>query len=111
LPPALRQPLINQGFTDPLQLAAAADLLHVALPPSSLAAIDVAAVSSVSHRSPSRRRGRSRRPSTPSSFSRRSESPRRRPTSPPAGSTLCWYHHFFQAKAKKCVTPCSWSGN
>ena len=35
------------------------------------------------------------------------------PTPTPTGnkSSLCWYHGRFRDRAKKCVSPCSWSGN
>ena len=35
------------------------------------------------------------------------------PTPTPAGdkSALCWYHRRFGDRAKKCVSPCNWSGN
>ncbi|XP_077491696.1 uncharacterized protein LOC144102265 [Amblyomma americanum] len=29
----------------------------------------------------------------------------------PGSSTLCWYHRMFQNRARKCTSPCGWSGN
>ena len=44
----------------------------------------------------------------------RSPSPRRYSTRNPVSnppSTICWYHQNFGASAKKCRSPCSYSGN
>ena len=50
----------------------------------------------------------------------RSRTPRRSPSPSPASvspqqqlfsSTMCWYHQCFGADAKKCCSPCSYSGN
>lgn len=30
---------------------------------------------------------------------------------PPAGSTLCFFHHNFGQRARKCVQPCTWAEN
>ena len=34
-----------------------------------------------------------------------------RASSPSPSSSFCWYHRRFGDKAKKCTSPCSWSGN
>ena len=56
------------------------------------------------------RRGRSRSQSTPTT-SPRSSSPAPLPAenSPPAN--LCWYHRRFGEGARKCTSPCAWTGN
>lgn len=36
---------------------------------------------------------------------------RSRPRSPSPNSDLCFYHYNFKGKARKCLKPCSWTGN
>ena len=53
-----------------------------------------------------------RRKTTPrSAYHSRNSSPARPVTTQPKDNTLCWYHSRFKAAAKKCQSPCSWSGN
>ena len=56
------------------------------------------------------RRARSRSQST-STASPRSSSPAPPPTGNPPSASLCWYHRRFGDAARKCTSPCSWTGN
>ena len=58
-----------------------------------------------------RRNYRSNSRSRYSSNRRRSPSPARRPRTPPEQSDVCWYHWNFGDSARKCIPPCSKSGN
>ena len=58
-----------------------------------------------------RRNYRSNSRSRYSSNRRRSPSPARRPRPPPEQSDVCWYHWNFGDSARKCIPPCSKSGN
>ena len=58
----------------------------------------------------SNRRGRSSSQGTPSSGSHAS-SPAPNPSGNPPPTNLCWYHKRFGEAARKCTSPCSWTGN
>ena len=58
-----------------------------------------------------RRNYRSNSRSRYSSNRRRSPSPARRPRPPPEQSDVYWYHWNFGDSARKCIPPCSKSGN
>lgn len=92
LPTELREHLAAKHFDTPQEMAAHADILWDARN----SAGGVNAIGGGRGNSP--RRGR--RPS-PSRFR-----PRRAQT--PASDNLCFYHHTYGPRARKCTPPCSW---
>ena len=102
LPADMRDQLAAQNIRDPAAMAAAANLIYDARPQGFSG---VSAVSTARHgRSPSPREGRQRRPA-------QNRSSRRQQTPGAVGSGLCRLHEQWGVDARRCVQPCSWSGN
>ena len=102
LPADIRAHLLRDDFSDPITLALKADEIYQSRVSSSpVYAVSSAPEDSVNavRSSPTNRPQRSATPYS-GSWDNRSSSP-----------TLCYYHHAWGSKAKKCRAPCSWSGN
>jgi len=99
MPQTIREHLASRNFTTPREMAAHADQLWEARPPTAAA---LAALAQEHRRSPSPQpRGRSQ-----NCFHKRSSTPH--PSPQRNNSTLCYYHQTFGAKANKCESPCTW---
>jgi hypothetical protein len=104
LPAEVKSALVSAKFESSLDLAAEADKHWDALRSRSIASATLAAVEVPVCASPP---PRSSRVSSP-----RRERPRGRSSARASdGSTQCFYHRQFGADARRCNTPCSWSGN
>ena len=116
LPANIRIHLVDDSTEDCLKLALRADRLvkshlHAHLP--SINAVSDVPEPVYAVRQPPRS-STPRRPSTSSTSSRRSATPRHRTSSSrrsESPDSLCWYHHNFAEAATRCRAPCSWSGN
>jgi len=105
LPTEVKSALVSAKFESALDLAAEADKHWDALRSRSIASATLHAVETSVCASPPPRSSRAPSP-------RRERPPRGRSSARASdGSTLCFYHRQFGADARRCNTPCSWSGN
>lgn len=100
MPQTIREHLATRNFATPREMAAHADQLWEARPPTAAA---LAALAQEHRRSPSPPRGRSQ-----NRFQQRASTPHPSPQRNNNNSTLCYYHQTFKAKANRCESPCTW---
>ena len=102
LPADVRAHLLRDDFSDPIALALKADEIYQSKVSSSTVFTVSSTPEDVVNAMRSSPTNHPRRSATPHSSSQdnRSSSP-----------IMCYYHHSWGSKAKKCRAPCSWSGN